>query len=107
MKNKTNIALVIFVIIAILEFIFLQDITEKIPQSREVIWRGVKNLGFGTIVVALFIAIIGLPIIVVYYVSRCIKSRRWDRKYLKAQKQILDESLHWPGHHKATEKKKD
>jgi len=107
MTNKTNIALAICVIIAILEFIILQDITEKFPQSREVIWQGVKNLGFIAIAVALFMTIIGLPIIGVYYASCRIKTWRWNMKYRKVQKQILDDPVHWPGHHKATEKKKD
>ena len=108
MKNKTNIALAIFVIIAILEFIFLKDIAEKLPESREVIWQEVKNLGFAiTFTVASFIIMIVLPVIAVGYASCRIKSWRWHRKYRKAQKKILDDPVHWPGHNKTTENNKD
>jgi|SRR3989304_8843437 len=111
MKNKTNIALAIFVIIAILEFMLLQGVIGKYPELRGVIWQEVKDLGFAIIIVSLGITIMitmmGLPIIAVYYVSRCIKTWRWHRKYRKTQKQILDDPVHWPGHRKATEEKKN
>jgi hypothetical protein len=107
MTNKKNITLAICIVIAILEFIILQDVAEKIPESHEVIWQVVRNLGFSIVAVALFIITIGFPIFVVYYVNRCIQTWRQDKKYRKAQKQILDDPVHWPGHHKSTEKKKD
>jgi high-affinity nickel permease len=103
MTNKKNIALAICIVIAILEFIILQDIAEKLPESHEVIWQAVQNLGFGIVAVALFIIAIGLPVFVVYYVNSYIQTWRKGRKYRKAQKQILDDPVHWPGHHKSKE----
>jgi hypothetical protein len=97
-KNKTNIAFTIFVIIAILEFIFLKDIYEELPESREMIWRGIYSLGFVTICIIFFITII---MALGYTIAR-IKTWLWHRKYQKAQKRILDDPVHWPGHHKAT-----
>ncbi len=105
MTNKKNVALVICIVIAILEFILLQDIAEKLPESHEVIWQMVQNLGFIIVAIALFVIAIGLPAFVMYYVNKRIQTWRQDRKYQKAQKQILDDSVHWPGHHKSEEQK--
>jgi len=103
MKSKTNIALAIFVIIAILEFIFLKDIYEELPESREMIWRGVYSLGFVAICIIFFITII----MALGYTIAHIKTWLRYRKYKKTQKQILDDPVHWPSHHKVTEEKKD
>jgi hypothetical protein len=99
MLNKKNIVLVVFVIIAILEFMLIQGIVGKHPELREIIWQEVKNLGFAITFTALGIIImIALPIFIVVYLSCRIQTWICHRKYQKAQKQILDDPVLWPGH---------
>ncbi len=49
------------VIVAVLEFMFLQIIIDELPESKEVIWGAAKNLIFGLFIITVFVSVLDLP----------------------------------------------